>query len=204
MLKDGCDEEGAIALVNRCIMAGLDVIIVVLYRSEDENISARVAKRAHVRLYHARDEKSFFLLLSHCLFTVSMRLHGALASLISHSLCFLFSGGEKQRKLLDEVKLCAQMQGVSSVLFPFEAFDEITINKILHAKKEAAGKTCGFGKINHFFRDSLRESIMLLQLQEQRQPWAPSSYLHEQRHPGELLLPWTSHEHPQEPRAEAR
>ena len=133
-----------------------------------------------------------------------MRLHGALASLICHSLCFLFSDGKKQRKLLDDVGMRAEMLGVSSPLFPFESFDEITMQDILDTKKEAVGKTYGFGKINRFYRDMLYNCIMLLQLQEQRLPWEPSSCLHEQQRPQELLLPWTFHEHPQEPRAEVQ
>lgn len=204
ILKDGCDEEGAVALANRCTMAGLDVIIAVLFRSEDEEVSVKVAKQTHGRIYFARDDKSFFSLLSRSVFVISMRLHGAFASLISHSLCFLFSGSEKQRKLLEDVKMRAEMLGVSSVLFPFDSFDEITMQNILHAKKEAVGKTYGFGKINRFYRDALYNCIMLLQLQEQQRPWEPSSCLREQQHRQELLLPWTSHEHPQEPRAEVQ
>lgn len=94
--------------------------------------------------------------------------------------------------------------GTKSPLFPFSSLEELTLDTILWAKKEAVGRTYGFGKINCFYRGEVEKAIMLVRERELLLPWALSSYLRVQPHQEVPLLPWTSHERPQEPHAEAR
>ena len=92
---------------------------------------------------------------------------------------------------------------VRSPLFPFLNFDEITEERLFSLKKEAVGRTYGFGKIIGFYKKCLRAGLSLIQ-QRESLPWEPSSCWHEQRHREVPLLPWTFHERPQEPHAEPR
>ncbi len=207
VVKNGVDENSVISLCQRCFSLGYDVTLALLFQGEDEGVCQRIRSQTGADLFSSEDIGEMLRFFAKCDFIISMRLHGGVSALLSHTLCFLYSGGEKQRKLILDVEKRAFSLGEKSPLLPFSSFDEITIEKILWAKKEAVGKTYGFEKINRFYRDKVLEGIMLLReraLPVQAFPSEPSSYLREQRHPQEPLLPWTSHERPQEPHAGVR
>ena len=195
-------EEETVALCQRLKTVGYRVTLAALFEKEDLALCHRIGARTGASVCVIKGEKDMLRTLSPCDFVISMRLHGAIAALLAHTLCFLYCGREKHRKLLSDVAQAARTLSVKAPLFPFFSLSEIDTEKILWAKKEAAGKSYGFGKIISYYRGKILEGIKLLQQREL--PWEPSSCLREQRHPQEPLLPWTFHERPQEPRAQAR
>ena len=195
VLKGESAEEEAIHLYRRLTSVGYRVTLGVLFVKEDLSSCKRISDKTGADLCIIREEKEALRLFGKCDFVISMRLHGAISALLSHTIACLYSGSEKNRKLIHEVAKRAIALGTKTPLYAFSSLDEFTISKILFYKKEAVGNSYGFGKLISFYREKLTKGFMLLQqglLQEQ--PWEPSSCLREQRHPQEPLLPWTFRE----------
>ncbi len=144
-------EEVLLPFLMRMRREGWETVFCVLFPRQDEGAAIRLAKRVGgaqtVRVERAED---FYACVRDAALAVSMRLHGAIFSLLMHTPCLLSAHSEKNLALLQDARAAANAVGSPCPLLPFRDSTEAE-----ERKKEAAGKTYGFSEIIAFFRDRL-------------------------------------------------
>ena len=130
---------------------GASLSIAVLFPTADLKCAEDIARVLGISSVQAiQSEEDFFDCIGDARLCISMRLHGAIFSLLSHTPCLLSAHSEKNKAFIKGVRLAADECGSPTPILPFLP-DEDALQK----EKEAAGKTYGFSEIISFFRNRL-------------------------------------------------
>ncbi len=128
-----------------------DITLAVLFPEADlkyaENVAAAL-QISSVKIIQSEDV--FFDCARDARLCISMRLHGAIFSLLSHTPCLLSAHNTKNKAFIKDVQTAANAFNSPSPILSFLPEEDI-----IKKEKEAAGKTYGFSEIISFFKNRL-------------------------------------------------
>ncbi|MBQ8268636.1 MAG: glycosyltransferase [Clostridia bacterium] len=143
--------RGALPFLRRMQAIGAEISLAVLFPEKDEKIAMEIAGEMKIPApRRIRSESDFFECIKDARLCISMRLHGAIFSLLSHTPCLLSAHSEKNRAFIRDVRNAAAACLSPSPILPF-----LSEGDAAEKEKEAAGKTYGFSQIISFFRNRL-------------------------------------------------
>ena len=130
---------------------GAEIELAILFPQMDQTSAEGIARALKLPPPKAiRNTDDFFESICDARLCISMRLHGAIFSLLYHTPCMLFGHSEKNRAFIKDVKLAAAACHSPAPIYSFLCAEEAE-----EKEKEAAAKNYGFSEIISFFRKRL-------------------------------------------------
>ncbi len=118
---------------------GLRARVCVIFPSIDKKRVSAICKKMGIELLIPKNAEEFTSLAAGCRFTLSERLHGAIFSILSKTVCYLDTSAAKCRALILDIRAAAVSTDSSDILFPLDSKTKI--------KKEVGAKSSDFQKI---------------------------------------------------------
>lgn len=139
------------------ISAELSLIptIIPFHYERDFPVCKRIAARIHAPISLSENPLELRSILAECRFSISDRLHGAIFSMLSHTVCFLSDKSEKCRALINDVRALSKRLDTESPLIPIREFSR-------EKTKELGAKSSEFGKLLNCFKETSYDGLCAL------------------------------------------
>ena len=145
-------EEKIIRIANEL---SLTPTVIPFQYEHDFPICKKIATRIHAPLSVPGNQNELFSILAECRFSVSDRLHGAIFSMLSHTLSFISEKSEKCRALTEHVQKLSESLSTESPLIPIREFNSDKI-------KELGAKSSEFNKLLKHLKETSYDGLCAL------------------------------------------